>query len=178
MASWGSMVRIESADTPARIEQVRALFLEYAGQLGLSLCFQGFDAEVAGLPGRYAPPRGQLLLAMEGETAVGCIGLRPLEGDCCEMKRLYVRASHRGRGLGRTLAERVLAAARTSGYRRMLLDTLPSMERARQLYAALGFRVTQPYTANPVEGVVYMEIDLPEPGTEPRPPAPPTLQTE
>ena len=167
------MLRIEAADTTARVDQARALFLEYAEGLGVSLCFQGFDAELASLPGRYAPPGGRLLLALDGEEAVGCVGVRPLEGNLCEMKRLYVRASHRGRGLGRELAQRALQEAAQSGYERMVLDTLPSMERARQLYADLGFHVIQPYYTNPLEGVVYMEIALPAKSTGPGP-GPPT----
>lgn len=174
------MLRIEEANTPAQIEQAHALFLEYADGLGISLCFQGFEAELATLPGLYAPPRGRLLLALDDEEAVGCIGLRPLEGDRCEMKRLYVRASHRGRGLGRELAARALLEAARSGYGRMVLDTLPSMERARQLYGHLGFDVIQPDYTSPLEGVVYMEIHLPVASAQPGPPpaSGPSFQAE
>ncbi len=155
------MVQIVSAATPAHIVQVRELFVEYAAWLGISLCFQGFDQELESLPGRYAPPGGLLLLGLDGDRAVGCIGMRPMEDGVCEMKRLYVCPSHRGQGLGQTLVLRVLRAAERLGYRRMRLDTLPVMAAARQLYGRLGFSEIASYYTNPVEGVVYMEITLP-----------------
>ena len=155
------MVHIVEATRSEQIAVVRSLFLEYAEWLGISLCFQGFDEELETLPGRYAPPRGRLLLAMEGEVPAGCIALRPLDATSCEMKRLYVRASHRGQGLGRDLVLHVLRDAARLGYTRMRLDTLPVMAAAQRLYAALGFREIVPYYPNPVEGAVFMEIDLP-----------------
>jgi ribosomal protein S18 acetylase RimI-like enzyme len=170
------MVIIRPAMTPDDIPAVRALFEEYAASLGFDLCFQGFAAEVAGLPGDYAPPGGCLLLAVEtggaDETGaagagvadpgrpVGCIALRPLEPGNCEMKRLFARPEARGAGIGRRLAEAVIAEARTRGYAKMRLDTLPSMERARALYAALGFRSIPPYRHNPIPGAAYLELDL------------------
>jgi GNAT superfamily N-acetyltransferase len=138
----------------------RALFGEYQRGLGVDLCFQGFAAELAGLPGDYAPPRGRLLLARDGAQAVGCVALRPLEHRDCEMKRLYVRPSHRGTGLGRALAERIVAEARAMGYECMKLDTLARLESAVALYQSMGFVETPRYNDNPVEGVRFLALDL------------------
>jgi carbonic anhydrase len=139
----------------------RDLFLEYQAWLDVDLCFQGFEAELASLPGGYAPPLGGLWFAqVDGETA-GVVGLRPLETDgVAEMKRLWVRPDYRGLGLGRRLAETTVTAARSAGYRSLCLDTLPMMARAHRLYASLGFREAAPYYHNPLDGVVYLELDL------------------
>jgi GNAT superfamily N-acetyltransferase len=146
-------MEIAEAGDAAALAAVRGLFEEHQEALGVDLGFQGFAAEVAGLPGDYAPPRGRLLLArVEGEAA-GCVGLRPLAEEVCEMKRLYVRPPFRALGLGRALAERLIAEARAIGYRRMLLDTLPTMAGAQRLYEALGFRdVPRPTATIPSRG--------------------------
>jgi len=143
-----------------RVPISRRLFQEYADSLGIDLCFQGFDRELAELPGSYAPPAGRLLLALVGDEPAGCIALRPLADDECELKRLYVRDAHRGVGLGRRLTQEVLAAAREVGYRRVRLDTLPSMTSAQALYRSLGFRETDAYTVNPVQGATFMALEL------------------
>ena len=142
------------------IERARSLFREYETSLGVDLCFQGFEQELAGLPGAYARPSGRLLLAVDGGRPAGCIALRPLGADGCEMKRLYVRPEFRGRRVGRLLAERVLAEARAIGYAGMRLDTLPSMKEAIPLYRSLGFAEIAPYYANPVPGALFMELAL------------------
>ena len=149
----------EALDAGA-IEECRRLFVEYQRALGVSLCFQGFDAELAGLPGDYAPPRGRLYLACKAGIPAGCVALRPLFHRDAEMKRLYVRPKHRGSGLGRALAERVIPEARALGYETLKLDTLPSMHAAQKLYAKLGFRETAPYNDSPVSGVRFLALDL------------------
>lgn len=152
-------VRIDLVrDPPA--DAVRPLLREYADSLGFPLDFQDFERELAQLPGDYAPPRGLLLLARVNDEDAGCVALRPLGGDTCEMKRLYVRAEHRGAGLGRLLAEAVVAEARGLGYARMRLDTVPGMESAQSLYRRLGFTEIEPYTANPVDGARFLELVL------------------
>lgn len=162
------MLEIIQAEMPAQIEDARRLFREYAASLGIDLCFQGFDAELASLPGAYAPPPGRLLLALDDEQLLGCIALRPQEGDACEMKRLYVRNEARGRGVGLALAQAVIGEARALGYERMRLDTLPTMADAIRLYRALGFHDIPPYYPNPIEGALYLELALtPSPNPEP-----------
>lgn len=149
------------AALPEHIEQTRTLFLEYGASLGFSLCFQSFDEELKSLPGAYAAPSGRLLLAQYEQQAAGCVALRKLEGDICEMKRLYVRPTYRGKGLGRILVERVIAEARAIGYERMRLDTIvSSMQDAVELYRRMGFKEIAPYRENPIEGALYMELLL------------------
>jgi len=142
------------------VREVRALFEEYAASLGFSLCFQGFDRELAELPGAYAPPTGRLLLARVDSEVAGCVGLRPIGEHVCEMKRLFVRPAYHGTGLGRRLATAVIDEARRAGYATMKLDTLPSMKAAMGLYESLGFRDTAPYTHNPIEGARFMELTI------------------
>ncbi len=154
------MTEIIHATTSQQIGIVRELFLEYQSWLGLDLCFQNFSAELAALPGDYAPPGGRLLLALHDARPAGCIALRKLENDVCEMKRLFVRPEFQSLKIGRALAERVIAEARGIGYARMRLDTLPVMTRAHSLYAALGFREIPPYYDNPVPGTRYLELDI------------------
>ena len=144
----------------ADLETIRQLFREYEKHIGVDLCFQGFAAELEGLPGDYAPPGGLLLLAtVDGEPA-GCVAARAQSPDSCEMKRLFVRPAFQGRRIGRQLAESVLAWARAQGYARILLDTLPSMRTAQDMYDRLGFRDVAPYRPNPVAGARYMCLTL------------------
>lgn len=152
---------IRQAASSAEIAQVRELFFEYAQSLGFSLCFQNFDKELEGLPGDYVPPGGRLLLAeYDGELA-GCVALRRLDHQTCEMKRLYVRPTFRGKGLGRVLAENLISDARGIGYRRMRLDTVePVMKAAVAMYREMGFREIAPYRENPIAGALYMELLL------------------
>jgi ribosomal protein S18 acetylase RimI-like enzyme len=154
-------MRIEAAVWPRDASLVRELFREYAQGLGVDLCFQGFEQELAALPGRYAPPRGALLLARAATgAALGCVALRPLEHGDCEMKRLYLRAPARGSGLGRELARRICEIARVAGYRRICLDTLASMHAAVGLYRSLGFEPIEAYVHNPLEGAMFLGLDL------------------
>jgi len=149
------------AISPEEIALARQLFEEYASWLEISLCFQNFDKELAGLPGDYALPRGRLLLAIEDEQLAGCVALRPLSDRACEMKRLYVRRAFRGRGFGQKLVATVLDAAREIGYERMLLDTFPGkMDQALAMYRRLGFKEIKAYYDNPVEGITFMELSL------------------
>lgn len=152
-------VEIVSGHGEEHVPVLRALFGEYASALGVDLSFQDFERELAELPGEYAPPGGRLLLALAPEPA-GCVALRPYEPGVCEMKRLYVRPEHRGSGLGRRLAEAIVAAGRDAGYERMRLDTMPTMEAARGLYRSLGFIEIEAYRFNPVHGTTYFELRL------------------
>jgi len=154
------MLDIVAVRSPEDLDEVRRLFREYADSLGVDLAFQDFEREFAGLPGEYVPPRGALLLARWNGEAAGCVALRPLDADTCEMKRLYLRDAFRGRGIGRALAEAIVGAARESRYARMRLDSLPSMESAIALYRAMGFREIPPYRANPIAGSTFMELEL------------------
>ena len=157
-------VEVSTPAAPAELHAVREIFREYADGLGVDLCFQEFEQELAGLPGDYAAPRGALLVAnVDGELA-GCCALRPLDTadypNAAEMKRLYVRKAFRGLGLGRQLAELILDAARQAGYSSVLLDTLDDMEAARALYEELGFEEIPPYYHNPIPGAHYLKADL------------------
>ncbi len=144
------------------IPLVRALMREYAAQLGIDLCFQNFEAELAELPGRYAAPEGCLVVAYRDDEATGCAAFRPLSSGVCEMKRLYVRPAYRGQALGRKLAELLMARARDAGYRAMRLDTLSTMKPAIALYESLGFTPIAPYNNTPVDGCLFFEANLRE----------------
>jgi ribosomal protein S18 acetylase RimI-like enzyme len=157
-------IEIVVARSPQELEAARALFIEYAAQLGEDLTFQGFDQELATLPGDYGEPRGTLLLALVDGEVAGCCGLRPIDdvdySNAAEMKRLFVRKAFRGFGLGRQLAEAALEAGLRGGYACVLLDTLDDMEAARALYQGLGFEEIPPYYHNPLPGAHYLKVDL------------------
>jgi ribosomal protein S18 acetylase RimI-like enzyme len=149
------------AESLGQVAQARELFLEYAQSLGFSLCFQNFDKELASLPGDYAPPDGRLLLAEFEAQLAGCVALHKLEDGICEMKRLYLRPQFRGKGLGRAIADRIIAEARAMGYQQMRLDTVePVMKEAVAMYRRIGFREIAPYCKNPMAGALYMELLL------------------
>ncbi len=154
-------MNIVQAQSAEHIDRARELFEEYAAWLGINLCFQNFEKELAKLPGEYVPPTGRLFLAFEGDQTSGCVALRGLGNGACEIKRLYVRPDFRGKGLGRELTEAVIDAAAELGYERMLLDTLPGkMDRAIAMYRSLGFREIEAYYHNPVAGATFMELSL------------------
>jgi putative acetyltransferase len=159
-------MEIRQATVKEDIETARALFREYAAWLRVDLCFQNFAEELASLPGLYAPPRGRLLVAWRDGEAMGCVALRPLDDSLCEMKRLFVRPAFRRQKVGVRLAERVIADARTIGYSRIVLDTLPSMKTASRLYERLGFLQRSAYYETPLQDTVFMELKM-----HPDPPA-------
>lgn len=148
------------AHSSEHLATVRELFMEYANSLEVDLCFQNFNQELAQLPGNYAPPEGRLLLAAVGPTPAGCVALRKIADEICEMKRLYVRPAFRGKGLGRLLAQAIIQAARECGYQQMRLDSLSSMKEAIALYESLGFHRIPPYYDNPSTLAVFMELRL------------------
>jgi putative acetyltransferase len=159
--SGHDMLTLTEATSEENVRAARQLFEEYAGWIEISLCFQNFDRELEGLPGDYAPPRGRLLLALADGQLAGCIALRPLAEQACEMKRLYVRPEFRGLGLGRMLTAAIIEAAKELGYQQMRLDTLPGkMDRALVMYRRLGFKEIEPYYPNPITGVSFMELAL------------------
>ncbi len=152
------LIQVESDED---IEQAGELFKEYSTWLGVNLCFQNFEKELAELPGEYVPPDGRLLLAVDNERAVGCVALRKIAADTGEMKRLYVRPEFRGKGLGRTLTEAIIEAAHSIRYLRLRLDTLPGrMDPAIAMYRSLGFRNIEKYYDNPYDTAAYMELIL------------------
>lgn len=156
-----AMITIRPAVSPEEIDTIKALFTEYQQWLNFSLCFQGFDQELAGLPGKYAPPAGRLYLAESDGSLCGCVALRPMdEPGVCEMKRLFVREEYRGKKIGRMLTEQVVTDAKAIGYHTMRLDTLERMETARSLYRQLGFTDIPAYYNNPLDEVVYLELTL------------------
>jgi putative acetyltransferase len=154
------MTQIAHVQTKDDLNQVKVLFQEYADSLGFDLCFQDFEGELRSLPGNYSPPGGALLVAKQEGDIIGCVAVRPLSSEVCEMKRLYVRPEHRGKGIGRVLATTIIEEAAKSGYKAMRLDTLPSMKEAVRLYESLGFQPTRPYCHNPIPGAMYFQLNL------------------
>jgi ribosomal protein S18 acetylase RimI-like enzyme len=154
------MIEIKPADVVRDLEKVRQLFREYAASLEIDLCFQNFEDELASLPGKYQPPLGRLLLAWDADLVLGCVALRQIDANTCEMKRLYIKPQARGHQLGRRLANSVCHEARLAGYQRICLDTLPTMTTALQLYESLGFKPIGPYVFNPVEGAIFLGLEL------------------
>jgi len=156
--------RLVEPDSAELLQATREIFREYADSLNIDLCFQNFDAELAGLPGEYTPPEGALLLAYADEELAGCVAMRRLSdvdhANACEMKRLFVRRAFRRFGLGRVLAQALMERAASAGYSAMLLDTLDEMESARELYASLGFEEVAPYYFNPIPGAHYLKAPL------------------
>jgi ribosomal protein S18 acetylase RimI-like enzyme len=154
------MLEIKAAVLACDLDVVRQLFQEYAASLEIDLCFQNFEEELATLPGKYQVPQGRLLLAWDEQVVVGCVALRPIDAVTCEMKRLYVRPQARGQQLGRRLAERICDEAKQAGYQRICLDTLPSMTAAIEIYQWLGFKRIGPHVFNPVEGAIFLGLEL------------------
>ena len=167
--SEGPQIQLLQADTPALLACARELIREYADGLGVDLCFQNLEAELAALPGPYAEPGGALIVALVDGQPAGCGALRPLPDadypNACEMKRLFVRRAFRRFGLGRLVTQQLLDLATRAGYSTLLLDTLDDMEAARGLYASLGFEEIPPYYFNPLPGAHYLKVELDEPGT-------------
>ena len=154
------MIKIVLVETELQLTEVRMLFKEYVTSLGFDLSFQNFEKEFADLPGDYASPDGRLLLALENDEAVGCVGLRKFGPGICEMKRMYVREKYRGKGIGRKLALAVIEEAKKIGYHEMRLDTVPWMKEAIALYWSLGFIEVKPYRFNPIPGTKYFSLKL------------------
>lgn len=151
------MPDIIQAETPEQMDEARRIFTEYENWLGVSLCFQGFDEEMAGLPGKYAPPEGRLLFAIENDQVAGCVASRRLDDETCEMKRLFVRPEFQGLGLGSSLIDNLITEARASGYKKMRLDSwIPRMGKAIEMYRRHGFYEIEPYNENPYE-MIFME---------------------
>jgi len=143
-----------------QIPVITELFREYAESLNFDLCFQDFDRELEGLPGDYAEPEGLILIAESEDKTAGCVALRKIDRETCEMKRLYVKPEFRGKKIGLLLAEKIIEEAKKIGYKKMRLDTTPQMKKAIQLYKSLGFKEIKPYRFNPIEGAIYMEKEL------------------
>lgn len=154
------VLTLEQPRSPEQWREARRLIEEYAAALDLDLSFQGFDQEIEQLPSEYGPPTGAFLLAVEDGRCIGCVGVHRFSDQVGEIKRLYVAPAGRGRGIARALVERIVESARQLGYRRLLLDTLPSMKEARSLYVSLGFKPTAPYRFNPVAGTAFLELEL------------------
>jgi putative acetyltransferase len=160
MSSEPRVVTVSEVTSDQDFEVTRNLFEEYAAGLGVSLCFQNFAYELDNLRQVYGPPGGCVLLARSDETTIGCVALRPFSAGVCEMKRLYVRPAARGLSAGRLLVNEIIKRARLFGYHKMILDTLDSMQQAQQLYRSMGFREFKPDHTVPLDGLLYMELEL------------------
>lgn len=154
------MVEIIEAKSKKDLESAAMLFREYQSFLDVDLCFQDFEQELATLPGKYAEPKGAILIAKQGEDVIGCVGVRPIKDNICEMKRLYVKPENQGASAGKLLAESIIKKAKTLGYKKMQLDTLEKLVPALKLYEQLGFKRINPYYANPLDEVVYLELEF------------------
>ena len=155
------MIEIIQVETPEQIEETRKIFREYEAWLDLDLCFQGFESELANLPGKYSPPDGRLFLAVSNGKVAGCVALRKLEDGICEMKRLFVRQEFQGQKIGIALLEKLIAEAKEIGYQKLRLDTYPpKMQKAVGLYESYGFRQIEPYYHNPFGETLFMELEL------------------
>lgn len=154
------MFTIKEAVSETDIKSIRILFEEYGASLNFDLCFQSFDEELKNLPGEYAPPSGTLLIAAVNNIPIGCVALRKLDNEICEMKRLFVKNNYRGMNIGRALIEKLIEKAKSLGYKKMRLDTVPSMQKAQKLYCLTGFYVIDAYRENPIEGAMCMELVL------------------
>lgn len=154
------MIRLIQAEAENEIGHIRTLFEEYADWLAFDLCFQDFETELGKLPGDYAPPDGRLMLAYSGSRVAGCVALRRFDDYTCEMKRLYVRPKFREKGIGRKLAVAIIDEAKKIGYKSMRLDTLSFMKEALTLYRSLGFKTTKSYRYNPIEGAIFLKLNL------------------
>ena len=157
-------------DLPEDLPAMRELFQEYGRTLGIDLSFQGFNEELASLPGKYAPPQGAVIIARRGDVPCGCVALRRIDEHACEMKRLYVRPGNRGLRIGWELVTRIIQAGEARGYEAMRLDTLPSMASAVCLYRSFGFQEIDPYIFNPIPGALFMEKRLQQRSAQPRSP--------
>lgn len=153
-------IHFEQVTSLHLLSEAQEIFREYQTSIDTDLCFQKFEEELASLPGKYAPPNGRLYLAFMSETIVGCVALRPLEENQCEMKRLYVRPNFRGQNIGKILAEKIILDAKEIGYKQMFLDSLTTMTAALKLYHSLGFKDAEPYCFNPINGAIFMSLEL------------------
>ncbi|SYZ73285.1 GCN5-related N-acetyltransferase [Candidatus Zixiibacteriota bacterium] len=154
------MLYLRSAHNFTEIDLVKILFMEYAQSFNFENCFQNFDEELAGLPGEYAPPSGQLFLIYDDDTPIGCAALRKIDREICELKRLYLRPSSRGKGVGRWAVHEIIAIAKTLNYKKLVLDTMPSLKEALALYRSVGFRVMKPPKNDSIRGAIYLELEL------------------
>jgi putative acetyltransferase len=153
-------IELITNNSDGQLDEIKSLFQEYTASLGFDLCFQEYEKEYEGLPGEYAPPQGRLYLAKYNGASAGCVALRRLEENICEMKRMYVKPAFRGKGIGRVMAETVISVARDIGYKRMRLDTIDTMKEAITLYTSFGFKPIPPYRHNPIKGAYFMELVL------------------